>query len=118
MPADKENGPLKYIVIFCICAVIMYLADLGCPIKLIFNTPCPTCGVTRAMVSLLTFDFQAYINHNVMAIPLTVSVMLMIGINKINKKLPVYIFVAITLSVNTMYYLCRVFNYDFIQIGI
>ena len=53
-----------------------------------------------------------------MAIPLTVSVMLMIGINKINKKLPVYIFVAITLSVNTMYYLCRVFNYDFIQIGI
>lgn len=41
---------------------------MTCIFRTIFNFPCPTCGVTRALISLLKGDFSAYCYFNVMAV--------------------------------------------------
>ena len=64
-------------VAFIISIIWLYdLTDIGCPIRKLTGVPCPTCGMTRAMLSLLRFDFRAYITYNPAAVPVIVAIWL------------------------------------------
>ena len=49
----------KVIVIIITAGVIVLIFAVGCPIRRITGIPCPGCGMTRAFVSLIEFDFSA-----------------------------------------------------------
>lgn len=49
--------------------VIYFLLPIKCPIKYFFDIPCPTCGMTRAMIALLKGDVGAYLGYNPLALP-------------------------------------------------
>ncbi len=58
-----------------ILTVVLYVfvlsfLHIGCPIKALIRVDCPTCGVTRALFSLLKGDFCASIRWHPMAVPL------------------------------------------------
>lgn len=81
-----------------------------CPIKYFFNITCPTCGVTRAMLSLFKGDFSGYMHYNPMAIFLLLSVLLILHRelfkDKVKKAITVIsIFIA---SVNAVYWCVKV----------
>ena len=50
---------------FLVCRLI----GITCPIKAIFGYNCPTCGMTRALLSLLSGDLKMYFTYNPMALP-------------------------------------------------
>ena len=50
----------QLLTVTALCALLLLLTLLGiykCPLDFIFGIPCPTCGITRAFVSLLHGDF-------------------------------------------------------------
>lgn len=51
----------KSIILASILAAIaaLSLLGIGCPFYRVFGFPCPGCGMTRAVLSLLQLDFAA-----------------------------------------------------------
>ncbi len=60
--------------ILCYYAILWPL-DVSCPILWLTGYPCPTCGCTRAMLSLLRLDFAGYLSYQPLALPLGLSVL-------------------------------------------
>lgn len=103
------NKVLKHILLisFMICHAV-YCYFLGCPFRNIVGVPCPTCGVTHALVSLLHLDFNAYMSYNPMALPLLIIVLLAFHLKLFkHKKIITAIIVAIAI-VNFFLYLKRI----------
>ncbi len=54
-------------------AVTLYfLLPIKCPVKYFLGFNCPTCGMTRAMLSLFKGDIKAYAAYNPAALPFLV----------------------------------------------
>jgi hypothetical protein len=108
---------LKKVLIWCIVlgliVVFMYITDIKCIIKATIGVPCPTCGMTRAWISVLHLDFaQAFKWHPIF--PIAIVVVYLIIDNGNPKKwfkmllmftvillLAVYIYRIITLGLST-----------------
>ena len=79
---------------------------MTCIIRALFSCPCPTCGVTRAMLSLLKSDIRNYCYYNIMGVPLCIATILMFfgerNKNKTLQKTSVCIFI-----INLLYYTYR-----------
>ena len=103
----------KHAVILSVIAVFFVffiLFDFTCPIKFLVGYPCPTCGVTRAMLSLLRFDFNAYMHYNALALFLATSILLFIHARFIKSKTLryiIYIYFALVMVANVPYYIYR-----------
>lgn len=54
---DIENTRWAIIFIIAYFAFIKIVTGSACPIVALFGYPCPACGLTRAFVKLLHFDF-------------------------------------------------------------
>lgn len=52
--AVKNLSLLMLLLVFCAAVGI----TVGCPLKRIFGIPCPGCGMTRACLSMLSFNFK------------------------------------------------------------
>ena len=46
------------IVAFFVYCILVYALQLQCPIYYVTGISCPGCGMTRAMFSILRFDFE------------------------------------------------------------
>ena len=65
------------LVIFCLLCVITRFFKVGlCPIKAIFDVPCPGCGLMRGFISVFELDFKSAIEYNVLSIPLFVGILI------------------------------------------
>lgn len=45
------------LLILCIVLAVYKIFDIPCVFDLLLNIPCPSCGMTRAYISLLHLDF-------------------------------------------------------------
>lgn len=63
----------KYVVVLLAVCAVYILTGVGCPIYNFLGVRCPSCGVTRALVGLLSGDLEQYFNMNPFAIPLVVA---------------------------------------------
>lgn len=79
---------------------------MTCIIRALFSCPCPTCGVTRAIISLLKSDIRNYCYYNIMGVPLCIATVLMFfgekNKNKVCEKASICI-----LIINLLYYIYR-----------
>lgn len=76
----KSNIKSRRYSLRCISAGFIYFALLYiltaifktslCPIKKLFGISCFGCGMTRAFISILKFDFKSAIEYNVLSVPL------------------------------------------------
>ena len=98
-----------HVPIFALLLLLFYLfyaLDITCPILFLTGIPCPTCGCTRALASLLVGDIEAYLDYQPFAPVLLLSVLLMLHQRFFSKR-PLYAFVFSVLILNTAYYAYR-----------
>ena len=103
------NRHILYIATICLFVFIVTIIQIGCPIFYLVGIQCPTCGVTRALFSLMHFDVAGYFYYHPLAIPLVLSVLLMLHLKILKRKRVIYGFVAVTLILNTALYIVREF---------
>ncbi len=84
---NKEFFLIALSIIFSY--LLIFLMDIGCPLKELFDIDCAGCGVTRMILSILRFDFyQAFRFNPCMFILLILFIIYMVyvGICIIFKK--------------------------------
>lgn len=102
----------QHLFIFAVIGIYFVLStifDITCPIKYITKVPCPTCGMTRAMMSLIRLDFKGYVEYNFMAFFMITAVMLLIHRNVFKKKRWIDCYSMLVLATNLLvYFICIV----------
>ena len=97
------------LLLFVILLIICRIFDITCLFYKITNIPCPTCCMTRALLSLIKGDLRAYANYNIMAFPVF---LVFIGelFNGLfgRYKAVLHICCVFVLAINLIYYLDRI----------
>lgn len=59
MSVLKKNLIIHFVIISALISYVLIINyfNISCPIRAITNIPCPTCGMTRAFISLIKLDF-------------------------------------------------------------
>lgn len=78
---------LKGGIILLATCVFLYVFRIGCPIKFVTGIACPGCGMTRAVISLIRFDFKDAIMYHPMVFTLPLIIILYLFRNNVNKRL-------------------------------
>lgn len=50
--------------------LMVFIFNFECIFKRIFNIYCPSCGMTRAFIAIIKFDFIKAIDYNILSVPL------------------------------------------------
>jgi hypothetical protein len=48
---------------------VYYAFSIPCPFRDIFGIPCPTCGMSRSLISLVNLDVCSSLSYNPFTIP-------------------------------------------------
>lgn len=100
----KQKIKKKHVFfIISLCTVVVFVNRFGCITKRFFHIPCPTCGMTRSVVSLINLDVASYFYYNVFALPVLCSIIILF----FSKHKPFVLIAILTLILNFAYYLYR-----------
>ncbi|MEE0970091.1 MAG: DUF2752 domain-containing protein [Clostridia bacterium] len=106
----NKNIIKRHIICFtviCLFFGITALFDIGCPVLYITGIPCPACGVTRAMLSLVRFDIASYLFYNPMALPLCIAAALMLHLRVVKRNMPIVIYSVAVAVINFVIYIFK-----------
>ena len=98
-----------YSALLSLYALILYFLGISCPIYAITGVKCPTCGVTRALISLLRFDLKGYLTYNFMALPLLISAWFIINADLFSKRKFATVLSLAVIVLNFLLYLVKTF---------
>jgi hypothetical protein len=71
----KISNPIQKIIFtlaYLLILAILYFAGIGCLFHKFFGFVCPGCGMTRAAIKALQFDFIGAFNHHPMVFSLPI----------------------------------------------
>lgn len=68
-----------HLSVICLTCLLIFI-EFPCPFKFVFRIPCPACGTLHALRAIIKLDFEGYVRHNYLAIPMVMAVWL--GIHK------------------------------------
>ena len=100
----------RHFFIFTIIGTFFVLGailNISCPIMYLIKIPCPTCGMTRAILSLVRFDIKGYMAYNPMAFFMITAAFFLIHRNILGRKKWIDIYSAIVLTTNLIFYFMR-----------
>ena len=110
---DKKNTRILAFVILSFLILLSVFEIYSCPIKTIFGISCPTCGITRAIISAIQLDFsKAFYYHLFWPVAVLVFILYLLyefKVMRLNKKALLLIAYIICI-LNLIYYLYRLFN--------
>ena len=92
--------------------VFLYIQDvLVCPLQLVLGVPCPTCGVTRALLALAQGDLAGYVHYQPMALFLAAAVLLALHHRPLRRwRVALWTYVGGVLLLNLALYFFRLSN--------
>lgn len=74
-PDKKKITEYATIALVVLAAIaFLYISGIGCPIRYMTGIPCPGCGMTRAVVSLLQLQFNEAFRYHPMIYVLPILV--------------------------------------------
>ena len=89
--------------------LLLFLLGIHCPFADYLGIKCPTCGVSRALMSLLSLDFHSSFNYHPLAVPLVIACFLIINAEYLkHRKTACAVGIAI-LVLNFALYVYRLF---------
>lgn len=104
-----RKNEIKVLLLFIAFVFVCKYFKVNCIVYSITSFPCPTCGMTRALESLFFGDFNAYMNYNVMALPVLTVFLCQLFYKYFGKfKIVLHIFTVVVLIVNLIYYIARI----------
>jgi len=106
---NTKNLKAKLIVTLAVIVymVVCYTFGIPCIILSITGIPCLGCGMTRAIVSILKFDFKAAFSFHSMVWSLPLLYLMFLTDGKLFKKRYLNITCCIILAVGFLAELCR-----------
>lgn len=107
----KYKAAIKVVAIVIFYYVLGFLFNITCPIYAIIGIPCPCCGVTRALISILKFDTEAYFSYNAMALPLVFAFFFSLTWKCFKHKRLVMCVIISILTINLIYYILRLYGF-------
>ena len=92
-----DKSKILFILCFAVIITVMYLIQFGCVFQRLFGIICPGCGMTRAVLSILRFDFMSAFEYHGMfwSLPICALYFLCDGRPFKSNKLNIAIVVAI-----------------------
>lgn len=110
----KDLWSIKYVVIcvFIYTRLAKFFLGAMCPMVITTGLPCPGCGITRAMISVLLFRFSEALVYNP-CIFVWIAYVLYLILYKyfMNKKIPYFIpITGVVFSVTICVYIYRMIN--------
>lgn len=107
-----KNTKFNIIIFLIIILLLSILKIYRCPIKYIFGLSCPTCGLTRAIISAFQLKFTTAFYYHLFW-PVVIIGFIIYFLNNfktiINKKIMMP-FLYIFCFFNVIYYFYRLFN--------
>ncbi len=100
-----KNGLL--VISAVLYVFIMKIIGITCPILALFNIPCPTCGMSRALICLIRLDLKGYMSYNPMALPLCAAVLIMFNLGEFKKKRTALVISLGIVVLNFIFYLIK-----------
>ncbi len=107
---DDIRNNYKGIIIVILYLIITHLLfGYVCPLRLLTGLPCPGCGLTRAGISMILFDFNKVFYYNPIIIPIALIIIYCVFMRYILGRRILYfnILVIGVLSMLFIYYLYR-----------
>lgn len=106
---EKFGQETKILFLFVFITCVCNFMNIHCIVFKITGIPCPTCYMTRALVSLAKGNFYLYAKYNIMALP----VALVFAGELFNKafgkyKAVLHICCTVILTINMIYYVYRI----------
>ena len=106
---------LKHLLIFGIAGGAIVLLDttgIGCTFRYLTGIPCPACGTTRSLLSLLTLNPGAYVRYNPMALPIASALLLGVHALKLPEKYfrPILVYVVVVAVLAVIVYVYRLLH--------
>lgn len=87
---------------------------MPCIILKLTGIPCPTCGTTRAMISLIKGNINDYLEYQPFALPLVIAVITAICMKAIRNKKLARAYIYIVIFSNFIYYLFKLARWFFL----
>ena len=97
----------QFFVGIAVYYVVIYFLKTTCIIKHITGWECLFCGTTRALVSIVLLDYDAYISYQPLALFIVAALILFIHRNLFRKKLLIHIFSGIVYIANVIWYITK-----------
>ena len=97
----------RHFFIFAVIGTYLVLSailNISCPVMYFIKIPCPTCGMTRAILSLVRFDVREYMEYNPMAFFMITAAFLLIHRNVLKKNKWIDSYSALVLTTNIIIY--------------
>lgn len=88
--------------ILIVVAIAVVYCVIGCPIRWLTGVCCPGCGMSRAVFSLVTFDFAAAFSYHPLVFCLPVAALILVFRKHLPAKLLtvlIWVFMAVLLIV-------------------
>lgn len=86
---------------------------MPCLILKFTGIPCPTCGTTRSILSLVKGNIIAYFEYQPFALPLVIAVIIAIHMKFIRHKKIAKVYIYIVIFSNFIYYLFKLARWFF-----
>lgn len=99
---NKRTITVFFWIISSILVLTLLYFTIGCPFRFLFGICCPGCGMTRAAISILHFDFvAAFYNHPMIYLMpfFLLALILQKYIPQKHKKIILGFFIVLMLSV-------------------
>lgn len=91
--SKKDEITKKLIFILSIIILVVFYYSVGCPIRWMTGVSCPSCGMTRAAMALLRFDFTAAYNYHPLIFILPIVAIVYFFRKRLSKKAQTFFFV-------------------------
>ncbi|MCI5587170.1 MAG: DUF2752 domain-containing protein [Lachnospiraceae bacterium] len=79
----ESKDIIRILIIIVIYALILRITGIGCPIRFLTGISCMGCGMSRAVISLMRFQFKEAFNYHPLVYILPLLIVLIVCEDKI-----------------------------------